>query len=622
MEIAEIASFLSRHEPFAALPAPLRDTLSRAIEIRYFPRDSDIIEAGAPNAHLGIVRSGAVELRLGGTELSARLGEGQCFGYPSLLRDGITRNAVVALEDTLLYRLPAENFHALNRESEAFRSFFIADENSRLRRAVKRLETIRNGGDSGAVQTQVGQLLHRRDVVSAHPETPIRDAARLMTETDVSTLPLIADGRLVGIVTDKDLRRRVLGAGRSPDAPVETIMTADPVTVGADDDMLSAMLTMSERNIHHLPVTGADDALIGVLGASDLLNRFGTSAVHVVSRVRGAGDADAVAEAAARLPQALIHLVDSGVDAEHISRFVSSIGEAAHQRLLTLAQDALGPAPSPFALAIFGSLARQEQALGSDQDNGFVFGEGHDPTAHDAYFSELAARLSDGLNAAGYIYCPGDIMATNPRYRKGTADWMADYDGWITTPDPDAILNATIFFDLRGIAGDTGLVDALRADIYARARDNGIFLSFIARAAAKNRVPLGFFRTFLLDHDEREGDVLDLKHQAIAPIVDIARVYALAGGIAEANSKARLAAAVSEGVVGEQAAADLTDCFDFVRGIRFRHQADQIRNGEQPTNKLAPAGLSRFEREHLKDAFKVIREQLDAVGRAFAGGIT
>lgn len=622
MEIAEIASFLSRHEPFTALSDPLRDALSQAIEIRYFPRGSDIIEAGAPNAHLGIVRSGAVELRLGGTELSARLGEGHCFGYPSLLRDGVARNAVVALEDTLLYRLPAENFHALNGESEAFRSFFIADENSRLRRAVERIETRRDGGDSGPVQVQVGDLLRRRDVVSAHPETPVRDAARLMTEADVSTLPLIADDRLVGIVTDKDLRRRVLGAGRSPDTPVETIMTADPITVSADDDMLSAMLTMSERNIHHLPVTGANDALIGVLGASDLLNRFGTSAVHVVSRVRGAADAEAVAEAAARLPQALIHLVDSGVDAEHVSRFVSSIGEAAHQRLLTLAQDALGPAPLPFALAIFGSLARQEQALGSDQDNGFIFGEGYDPAAHDAYFSELAARLSDGLNAAGYIYCPGDIMATNSRYRKGATDWMADYENWITAPDPDAILNATIFFDLRGIAGDTGLVDALRDDIYAKARDNGIFLSFIARAAAKNRVPLGFFRTFVLDHDEREGDVLDLKHQAIAPIVDIARVYALAGGIAEANSKARLAAAASEGVIGEGAAADLADCFDFVRGVRFRHQAAQIRNGDPPTNKLAPAGLSRFEREHLKDAFKVIREQLDAVSRTFAGGIT
>ncbi|MGP1354457.1 MAG: putative nucleotidyltransferase substrate binding domain-containing protein [Parasphingopyxis sp.] len=622
MEIAEIASFLARHEPFASLPDPLREALSRAIEIRYFPRGSSVIEAGETNAHLGIIRSGAVELRLGGTELSARLGEGQCFGYPSLLRDGIARNAVVAREDTLLYRLPAKNFRALNEKSEAFRAFFIADENARLRKAVSRLETMREGAGSGPAQVEVGALLRRRDVISAHPETPIRDAARLMTDADVSTLPLIADGRLVGIVTDKDLRRRVLGAGRSADAPVETIMTADPITVGADTDMLSAMLTMSERNIHHLPVTDPDDALIGVLGASDLLNRFGTSAVHVVSRVRAAADAEAVAEATDRLPQALIHLVDSGVDAEHVSRFVSSIGEAAHQRLLTLAEDALGTPPAPFALAIFGSLARQEQALGSDQDNGFVFGDGYDPDAHDDYFSELAARLSDGLNAAGYVYCPGDIMATNTRYRKGAADWMADYDRWISTPDPDAILNATIFFDLRGIAGETDLVDALRDDIYAKARDNGIFLSFVARAAAKNRVPLGFFRTFLLDHDEREGDVLDLKLQAIAPIVDIARVYALAGGIAAANTKARLAACASEGVIGEEAAADLADCFDFVRGVRFRHQADQIRAGDPPTNKLAPASLSRFEREHLKDAFKVIREQLDAVGRAYAGGIT
>ncbi|MEM8696132.1 MAG: putative nucleotidyltransferase substrate binding domain-containing protein [Pseudomonadota bacterium] len=621
MEIEEIVSFLSRHEPFALLDDEQRGAFSRTVEVRYFPRGSQIIEAGTPNAHLSVVRSGAVELRLGGTELNARLSEGQSFGYPSLQRDGIARNEVVALEDTLLYRVSANVFHRLNNESEAFRAFFVADENDRLRKAIKRFGGTHVKGSPAVTQTQVGQLLRRGDVIAAGPDTSIGDAARLMTEADVSTLPLIADNRLVGIVTDKDLRRRVLGAGLPSDAPVETIMTADPITVGDDDDMLAAMLTMSERNIHHLPVTGPDGVLIGVLGASDLLNRFGTSAVHVVSCVRSATDAEAVAEATARLPQALIHLVDAGVDAEHISRFVSSIGETAHQRLLTLAQDALDAPPAPFALAIFGSLARQEQALGSDQDNGFIFGEGYDPAAHGAHFAELAARLSDGLNAAGYIYCPGDIMATNARYRKDAADWMADYDRWISKPDPDAILNATIFFDLRGIAGETELVDALRDDIYSKARDNRIFLSFIARAAATSRVPLGFFRNFLLNHDEKEGDVLDLKLQAIAPIVDIARVYALAGGVTQTNSKARLSAAASEAMIGEAAAADLADCFDFVRGVRFRHQATQIRNGDRPTNKLAPASLSRFEREHLKDAFKVIREQLDAVSRTFAGGI-
>tara|TARA_R110000751_G_scaffold129972_3_gene231942 strand:- start:433 stop:960 length:528 start_codon:yes stop_codon:yes gene_type:complete len=174
---------------------------------------------------------------------------------------------------------------------------------------------------------------------------------------------------------------------------------------------------------------------------------------------------------------------------------------------------------------------------------------------------------------------------------------------------------------MRCVAGEANLVDDLRTRIFEWSSTNRIFLSFIARAASSTKVPLGFFRNFLLQHDEKEGEVLDLKHQAIAPVVDIARVYALALGLAEVNSKDRLKMAVERRGLSQEEASDLIDCFEFIRSVRFRHQSNQVKRGEVPTNNLPPKSLSRFEQEHLKDAFRIIRNHLDMISRNYAGGI-
>lgn len=248
--------------------------------------------------------------------------------------------------------------------------------------------------------------------------------------------------------------------------------------------------------------------------------------------------------------------------------------------------------------------------------------DSYDPEKHGAYFAQLAQRLCDGLNSAGYVYCPGNIMATNDKWRQPLAVWKHYYRDWIDNPDPDNILNPTIFFDMRAIAGAGELVSELRRDVLQWSSANKIFLSFVGRAAAKTRVPLGFFRNFLLEHDEKEGDVLDLKHQAIAPIIDISRVHALAAGLERVSTVERLQKAVESSNLSESGVADLLDCFEFVRETRFRHQARQIKAGQAPTNNLDPKTLSGFEREHLKDAFKVIQTHLDSISRSHAGGIS
>ncbi|QNE04758.1 putative nucleotidyltransferase substrate binding domain-containing protein [Croceicoccus marinus] len=627
----ELRAFLASHPPFAQLGPDALAALMRGSEISYHRRGSTVTHAGDDNRFLSVVRSGAVELRLGGTDLHARLGEGECFGYPSLIRGGPAQNEVLAIEDTLLYRIARPAFLALREADDGFRGFFDTDEAARLRRALDGMRRKFQAGDPDAevlgVHGPVSSLHRRRQVVTAAPDTPIAEAARIMAERDVSTLPVTNGQQLVGIVTDKDLRRRVLAPQLDTRHPVRDIMTADPVTAPEDTPVLTALVMMAERQIHHLPVTDPDGALVSVISSNDILARLGSNSLLIAKEIAASASAAQVARACAQLPDAVGGLVSAGVDADHVSRYVSTIGEGAHRRILALAMEDLGPPPVPFALVCFGSLARGEQALGSDQDNGFIFGDA-DSSARDRaagaapYFVELARRLSDGLDSAGYRYCPGDIMATNPAYRRSVAEWQAQFAGWIDAPDPQAILQGTIFFDMRCLAGDAALVDRLRDRVFASASANRIFLSFVARAAASTRVPLGFFRNFLLQDDADEGKVLDLKTQAIAPIVDIARVHALANGTKATHTLERLRIAAAQGSIDADPARDLAAAFEFVRDVRLRHQAGQVARGEPPTNKLPPARLSRFDREHLRGAFKLIREQLDRTRTRFAGGVT
>lgn len=610
MELLEISGFMAQFDPFSSLSAAQLSRTARAVTIQYFRRGTMIVDAGQDNQWLSLVRSGAVELKLGGTDLNARLGEGECFGYPSLIRNTPTQNQVMALEDCLLYRIPKPIFAELRSENTAFAQFFGINERQRLRDSVDRLKASAPEAQMAAIFSSLKDLITSPVVITAQDSDTIATAAQIMTQKDVSTLLIYRGDDLVGIVTDKDLRRRVLGAGQPTDAPVASIMTPNPRSLSSEVPILTALLVMLELHIHHLPVT-ENGAVIGVVGASDLLARMGSNTLQIANRVRGAKDAASVARATLLLPRAVTGLVDAGVDADHVGRFVSSIGEQAHAQILALAEAELGPAPLPYALVAFGSLARSEQGLGSDQDNGFVFGPAYDPDQHDAYFHALARRLVDGLNTAGYVYCTGDIMASNPKQRRSLHDWTQHFSRWIDTPDPEAILNSTIFFDMRAVAGDARLVETLRQNVFAMAKKDKIFQSFIARSACGTRIPLGFFRNLLLEHDAVEGDVLNLKTQAIAPIVDIARAHALANGILETNTLERLSRAADMGSLSAESAADLRDCFEFIRDVRFRHQARQTAAGLPATNKLAPANLSRFDRDHLRDAFKVIRTQLD-----------
>jgi CBS domain-containing protein len=281
--------------------------------------------------------------------------------------------------------------------------------------------------------------------------------------------------------------------------------------------------------------------------------------------------------------------------------------------LLTLAEAEFGAPPVPYLWLACGSQGRQEQTGVSDQDNCLILDDATTPD-HLDYFGKLAKYVSDGLNACGYVYCPGDMMATNPRWCQPVRVWRNYFEGWIARPDPEAQMLASVMFDLRPIGGTVSLFSDLQTRTIDLASRNSIFVAHMISNSLKHQPPLGLIRSFATIRSGDHKDRLDLKLNGVVPVVDLGRVYALKGRIAAVNTRARLAAAEDMGVVSSSGGESLIDAYDMIAQTRLEHQAEQIKRGDKPDNFMAPSDLSDFERSHLRDAFVVIKTMQNAAG--------
>ncbi|WP_271078489.1 DUF294 nucleotidyltransferase-like domain-containing protein [Aurantiacibacter sp. MUD61] len=616
-EIAEITRFLRKSPPFDLLSNEELSRISPRVTVTYHRAGDEILTAGKSNDRLMIVRSGAVELRLAGRELTARLESGSAFAYPSILRGGEIRNTTIALEDTLIYALPGAEFLRLRDENPRFREYFSEDESDRIRHALRRRE---EEAYSGFDAVRIDSLMRRTSPVTCAPEDSIRDAAQIMQAADVSTLAVCDGADLVGILSDKDLRNRVVATGLPPTQPVSAVMTPNPRTLHTHDSVAEAMALMASGGFRHIPLLDKSGVLAGMISSSDILAHLGHNAIDAGLAIARAETAEALVAAARRIPDSFVRMVRQGLSPRHVTRFVSALGEATHRRAAELAEAELGPPPVPYALAVFGSLAREEQLVGSDQDNGLLIADEVD-AAGEEYFAALGTRISDLLHECGFVYCKGGIMAKNADQRLTATGWRKRYEDWIERPDEDRILRATIFFDMRCVHGEAKLVEDLRSDVVAHASKSSIFASYLASDAQRSKVPLGIFRNLVLEDAADGSKVFDVKAQAIMPIIDVARTLALSNGSVAVGTAERLRAIAQDGRMATGDAQSLIDAMTLVSELRIRHQADQVADGIEPDNAIAPSTLSPLERDHLKDAFGVIRGALDSLRRNLAGGI-
>lgn len=595
-----VIAFLETVHPYDSLPQDELARVAGSFSRREFTARDRIYAAGQPLEGLFLIQRGEVEIIDTYGALVSLLGPRNSFGERGLMRDGMAVTTARTTRDTVVLLLPVAEFRRLFEESAPFRRFFQRGRVAEFR-------------SSELTAQKVGDLMTRAPLTVPH-HTPVHEAARIMRDNNVSSLGVTEGGRFAGLVTARDLTHRVLAEARSPDGAVADVMTRDPVTLppsALGSDVLHLML---ERHIGHLPVTEGG-ALVGIVTQTDL-TRY--QAVSSAQFVRDAASADTVADLAAitaRIPRLLAQLVAAHHAHEVITRLITDISDTVTRRLVALAERDLGPPPVPYLWLACGSQGRQEQTGVSDQDNCMILHDGVTPDQM-PYFASLARRVSDGLDACGYVFCPGDMMATNPRWCQPLSVWRSYFDGWITRPDPMAQMLASVMFDLRPIAGDTTLFTALQSDTLAHAARNTIFVAHMVANSLKHSPPLGLLRGFATIRSGEHKNQIDLKMNGVVPVTDLGRIYALLGQLEPANTRARLEAAETAGIVSTSGARDLIDAYDLIARTRLEHQAKQVRQGERPDNFLSLNDLSDFERSHLRDAFVVVRTMQSSVGQS------
>lgn len=599
----EIRDYLSHCTPLKGLNREQLAMLADSVEIIEIESHSVVLNIGENNDFLYLTRTGAIELQDSNNVLFSRNTEGEWFGYRSVLRGGKVRYRATTLEDSVLYRFPGEMFLQLLEEHNTIRQFFSEKARDRLRGA---LNEVLDSNEQSMASLQVSDLM--KPPLLIPQASTIQQVAQSMNTANVNTA-LITDNddTLCGIVTDLDFRQQVVAEGRDICQPIATIMTTAPVTLGSQARASEALLLMARRNIRHIPVINQDD-ILGVISATDLLRSQSHHAIYLVGDISAAESVEQLAQLSKELPKIMVSLVRNSLTASDIGHAISSIGEAIICRLLKLAERQFGPPPIDYAYIIAGSMARSEQTAHTDQDNGMILSDEYDEALHGEYFRNVAKLVSDGQDRCGYIYCPGDVMATNDKWRQPLKVWRNYFDHWINSPEPKALMYASIFFDLRCVYGDASLLSQLQQKTLETTSKQGLFQAHMAGNSLSHRPPLGFFRGFVLEKDAESNNEkgMNMKKRGVVPVIDIARTYALAGGLDAINTRERLSAIAANDLITAETIEDLQDAFEFISTVRLQHQANQIENDQPPTNYVPPETLSALERRHLKDAFEVI----------------
>lgn len=591
----DVATFLADHPPFDTLdPERLRRVVA-AVQIEHFAPGAVILQqAGAPASYLYVVRKGAVEILDEGVVID-EVGEGEVFGMWSLLGHVAPSATVRAADDTLCYLIDAETAEEALQTGAGIA--FVA---ASARRRIARVEEQRSTSADPGRFRPVGELV-RRAAVACEPDTTVSEAAERMSRERVSSLLIpVADG--VGILTDRDLRTRVVAERRGGDTPVRDVMTPRAETVAADDMAGEVLLRMLELGVHHFPVTGAGGRVVGVVTDTDLMGIGRDTPFALKSALERAKDPETVAESLRELPRVVGALVDASADPDDIGHVVGFAIDAATRRLLELAIEELGEPSVRWAWLALGSAARQEQALRTDQDHAIAF-EGEASAA--PYLAKMAELVTWGLEAGGVPRCTADVMATNAAMRLPLDAWTRRIDAWMRDDSATGSEQISIVVDHRRVAGPLDADPALDAPLL-RADERPLFLRHLGRRALDARPPVGFVRDLVVEHKGEHAGTVDLKHGGIAIIGNLARAHAARSGVTAKRTLDRLRGAEGAGSIDAETREGLEEAFRFLWEVRLRHHVEQHRAGLEPDDFVDPHELGALARPGLKEAFRIV----------------
>lgn len=611
--------FLRQTPPFHLLPqAELEKTALYLSPTHYHRKMTLFVQDTTFISHVVLVHQGRLEYVLqeeGRTVNSYSLEEGDVYGALSLLfNTGVSIGTVRSLEDVVLLHLEKESFLELCSGYEDFAGFF-ADQFSRkvkhksyIDYLSKKSKSSREMSGPFFLSKPVGSILSP-NFCTCHPETSIRDAAQKITESDQDAVMVVdSDFNPLGIVTDHDLRDKVIIQGISTQSPVRGIMSSPLITVKDQTLVYEAVLIMMERRIKQLAVEN-EHGICGLLSEQEIFLAQGLSPIYIMHQIRTAPGLQILTQVQSKKPFLINSLIQSGAKAQQLTELITSMSDATLDRVMELALQEVGPPPVPFAFLLFGSEGRGEQTLKTDQDNAIIYRDvdGSMQSDTQSYFLHLGTRVCDWLNSVGQSYCDFNIMAKNPDWCQPLKVWKGYFQNWIGADDPDTLLRGNIFFDLKLGYGDHKLIQELQASLFENILQWPGFLRRMAINTTSYRPPLDLFGKFILHNTEHRKNILDLK-SPMRLVVDFARIYALKLQIGEPNTLTRLKALLDSETFEQEEVQEILDAYQWLMIVRLRHQTRRIVDQSQhPDNLLNPKELTPIDRQTLKQAFKAVK---------------
>ncbi len=630
--VPRVLEFMRSVPPFDTLDANrLKDLVSR-MELVFFPRGQRIANRGdSAFENLYIIQQGSAKISLvdeRGEEMLVDIrGEGDYFGATSLLQDKPVMFDISAHQDIIALTLSAENFKRIVNRHPVFQRYFSSS-------LAKTIKAIRQSADYQIPQP-IGQSgvdlvvymankcvadLMSKNLLICKPAVSVRTAAQLMSQRRVSSIVITESGLSpLGILTDNDLRVKVLAAGLSPEVLVAEIMSRPVHTVSSKAYAFDALLSMSQHGVRLL-VAIESDRMVGIISEHDLQIETGSSPVQLIGEIERSASLDALIDMRPKIDRVLEMMLRQGGPVKQLVALVTHLNDRLALRILKLVEremerEGLGKPPVPYAWIAFGSEGRMEQTLHTDQDNALFFSNASagNEAENKRWFLRFSERVVVCLVRSGIPRCPGSVMASNPKWCQPEKRWQDRFLGWITDPNPNTLLIASIFFDFRPIYAGTEFPYILQDQVLQAIQKNQLFLRFMAKNALSNRPPLSLLKRFVVEKSGEHKNKIDLKMKGLTPVVDAARVLSLALGIKSRNTLDRLAEINRRGVIDKDFHADLREAYEFIVYLQISRHLAALATEEEPDNFIDPVSLNGLQRKMLKESFAVINRLQETI---------
>lgn len=604
--------FLQKFPPFNQMDTAHLAYLVEHCQLRFYAEGDSIIKpSDGPVEHFYIVKQGRVHgerphSARRGTETTFEITAGECFPLAALIGERATRTEHLAAEDTFCLLLAKHAFVKLFAVSNPLRDFALRGVSSLLDQVNQQvqLRAVETLGAQYSLDTRLGELAMRQPIGCA-PETPLRDAVRLMHEQHVGSIVILdPQRRPLGIFTLRDLRR-VVADGIDLAQPISALMTTAPFHLPPDASAFDAAIAMTERHIAHVCLV-ENEQLCGVISERDLFSLQRVDLVHLARTIRHAGKIETLAGLRSDIRLLVDRMLAHGASSTQITHIITLLNDHTVCRVIELTLEEKGDPGVPFTWLCFGSEGRREQTLHTDQDNGILFeaSDAAEAAAIRGRLLPLAAEINQRLAQCGFTLCKGNIMAGNPELCLSRQEWSRRFAGFIHEATPENLLGSSIYFDLRSVWGPTEGCEHLRSELLERVAGNSLFQRMLAENALRQRPPVGRFRDFVVARSGADKDTLDLKVQGLTPFVDGARLLALANGVGAVGTLERLRALISRGVIEALDGAAFEEAYHFIQQTRMQQHQLQARDELPYSNRLDPDSLNLLDRRILRESFR------------------